>query len=274
MTDRRQIVAFGGFDDIRSADVRFLEEAAKLGELTVLVWPDDLVRLVSGAPPKFPLAERVYFLEGLRYVKRVIQPTDWSGSDSLPEIPSLRPGVWVDVEPWASSARERFCRKHEVSYRVFKGAELKGFPVPPPAPPSPGTKKVIVTGSYDWLHTGHIRFLEEAGQYGALYAVVGHDANLRLLKGPGHPLYPQAERRYMVASVKYVKHALVATGNGWLDAEPEIRWLKPDIYIVNEDGDQGGKREYCQQLGIEYLVLKRVPSPGLPKRTSTSLRGF
>ncbi len=78
----------------------------------------------------------------------------------------------------------------------------------------------------------------------------------------------------MVASVKYVKQALVATGNGWLDAEPEIRWLKPDIYIVNEDGDQGGKREYCQQLGIEYLVLKRVPSPGLPKRTSTSLRGF
>jgi hypothetical protein len=43
---------------------------------------------------------------------------------------------------------------------------------------------------------------------------------------------------------------------------------------VNEDGDKGGKREYCQQRGIEYLVLKRVPAEGLPKRSSTDLRGF
>jgi hypothetical protein len=62
-------------------------------------------------------------------------------------------------------------------------------------------------------------------------------------------------------------------GDGWLDADPEIRNLKPDIYAVNEDGDVGGKRGYCEALGIEYLVLKRIPAPGLPKRTSTDLRG-
>jgi hypothetical protein len=43
---------------------------------------------------------------------------------------------------------------------------------------------------------------------------------------------------------------------------------------VNEDGDRGGKREYCAKLGIEYLVLKRTPAPGLAPRTSTHLRGF
>jgi len=59
-----------------------------------------------------------------------------------------------------------------------------------------------------------------------------------------------------------------------LDADPEIRQLRPDLYVVNEDGDRGGKREYCQQLGIEYRVLKRVPAPGLPARSSTELRGF
>ena len=62
--------------------------------------------------------------------------------------------------------------------------------------------------------------------------------------------------------------------DGWLDADPEIKRLRPDIYAVNEDGDKGGKREYCQKLGIEYLVLKRTPAPGLPKRSSTDLRGF
>jgi hypothetical protein len=50
--------------------------------------------------------------------------------------------------------------------------------------------------------------------------------------------------------------------------------LKPDIYAVNEDGDKGGKREYCKKNGIQYLVLKRTPAPGLPKRSSTDLRGF
>jgi hypothetical protein len=45
-----------------------------------------------------------------------------------------------------------------------------------------------------------------------------------------------------------------------LDAEPEIQ-LKPDIYAVSEDGDKGGKREYCEKNAIEYVVLKRVPAP-------------
>jgi hypothetical protein len=71
-----------------------------------------------------------------------------------------------------------------------------------------------------------------------------------------------------------VKQALISSGDGWLDADPEIQLLKPDIYAVNEDGDKGGKREYCKKHGIQYLVLKRIPAPGLPQRSSTDLRGF
>ena len=82
------------------------------------------------------------------------------------------------------------------------------------------------------------------------------------------------QRRYVIGSIKYVKQALIASGEGWLDADPEIRRLKPDIYAVNEDGDKGGKREYCERMGIEYLVLQRTPAPGLPRRSSTDLRGF
>ena len=64
---------------------------------------------------------------------------------------------------------------------------------------------------------------------------------------------------------------MVATGDGWLDAEPEIERLRPDIYAVNEDGDRPEKREYCQAHGIEYRVLKRLPKEGLPRRQSTDL---
>ena len=132
----------------------------------------------------------------------------------------------------------------------------------------------LVKNIHDWFHSGHVRFAEEASAYGDLYICLGSDANVRLLKGEGHLLLSEQERRYVFGSIKFVKHAFITTGSGWVDADPEIRRLQPDIYVVNEDGDRGGKREYCQKLGIEYLVLKRTPALGLPQRSSTDLRGF
>jgi cytidyltransferase-like protein len=274
MSAPKQIVVSGGFDDIKSRDLRFLEEASQLGELTVWLWTDALIRQQAGRAPKFTLEERLYVLNAVRYVSRVVPQAGKMAPDSLPEIPGLRPQLWADVEASATPAREQFCRGNNMAYRVFAAGELAGFPEPPPTPSAAGRKKVVATGCYDWFHSGHVRFTEEASAYGDLYVCLGSDANVRLLKGAGHPLLSEAERRYVVGSIKYVKQALITTGSGWVDADPEIRRLKPDIYVVNEDGDKGGKREYCQQLGIEYLILKRAPAPGLPPRSSTDLRGF
>jgi cytidyltransferase-like protein len=272
MSGPSKVIVSGGFDDIKSRDLRFLEEAAKLGELTVLLWPDNLIQQVTGRVPKFPLAERSYFLQAVRYVREVIEADAASTPDSLP--PQLHADIWADGEATTNPARKQFASENKITYRVFKADELAGFPEPPPMPSAPGKKKIIATGCYDWFHSGHVRFTEEVSAHGDLYVIVGHDANIRLLKGEGHPLLPEAERRYVVGSIKYVKQAVISTGEGWLDAEPEIKRLKPDAYAVNEDGDKGGKREYCEKNGLEYLVLKRTPAPGLPKRSSTDLRGF
>lgn len=272
MSSSKQVIVSGGFDDLKSRDLRFLEEAAKLGELTVLLWPDAALAKVGGKAPKFPLAERQYFLNAVRYVSKVVVVNAEADFHALPK--DLRAEVWADYELTKSLAREKFAAAKNIAYRVFTADDLKGFPEPPPMPSAPGKKKVIATGCYDWFHSGHVRFTEEASAYGDLYICLGNDANVLLLKGPGHPLLTQEERRYVVGSIKYVKLALITTGSGWVDADPEIRRLEPDIYVVNEDGDKGGKREYCQELGIEYLVLKRTPAPGLPKRSSTDLRGF
>ena len=272
MSGGKQVVVSGGFDDIKSRDLRFLEEAAKLGELTVLLWPDATLEKMTGRPPNFPLAERGYFLNAVRYVGKVVAADAAADFNSLPK--SFRIDVWADCETTASDARKKFTAENKIAYRVFSADELKGFPEPPPMPSAPGKKKVIATGCYDWFHSGHVRFCEEASTCGDLYVCIGSDANVRLLKGEGHPLLSEQERRYVVGSIKYVKQALITTGSGWVDADPEIRRLRPDIYVVNEDGDKGGKREYCAELGIEYLVLKRAPAPGLPKRSSTDLRGF
>ncbi|HEX3718143.1 MAG TPA: adenylyltransferase/cytidyltransferase family protein [Verrucomicrobiae bacterium] len=256
------VIVSGLFDDIRSRDFRFLQEAAKLGELRV--------HLCAGGQPKFSPAERKYFLQSNRFVSQVYT----QNADMLPEIEGLQPDMWADVEGAFNQTRRQYCDQRGLDYHVVKSDQLGDFPELPPNPPAPDRKKVIVTGSFDWFHSGHIRFFEEAAGFGNLYVIVGHDANIRLLKGPQHPLLPQAERLYMAGSIRFVTHALISTGSGWLDAEPEIERLKPDIYIVNEDGDKGGKRDYCEKAGIEYIVLKRKPAPGLATRSSTDLRGF
>jgi cytidyltransferase-like protein len=269
-----QVIISGGFDNIQASDIRFLEEASKLGPVTVLLWPDELIQRHSGRAPNFPLAERLYFLNAVRYVARAMPGNPEEKPDELP--PALRaPGqVWVDTHATATEFRRAFCAQHGLQYRVFTADALNVYHEPSPMPSPAGRRKVIATGCYDWLHSGHVRFFEEASALGDLYVVVGHDANIRLLKGAGHPMLPENIRQYLVGSIKFVKQALVSSGEGWLDAEPEIQRLKPDIYVVNEDGDKGGKREYCQRLGIEYIVLKRTPAPGLPPRSSTTLRGF
>ena len=272
MNSQKKIIVSGGFDDIKSRDLRLLEEAAKLGELSVLLWPDATLEKQTGKAPKFPLAERKYFLNAVRYVRRVIEADGADDFNSLPK--NLSADLWVDGESTTNAARKKFAAENKIAHHVFSAEDLKGFPEPPPMPSAPGKKKVIATGCYDWFHSGHVRFTEEASAFGDLYVCLGSDANVRLLKGEGHPLLSEQERRYVLGSIKYVKQALVTTGSGWVDADPEIRRLKPDIYVVNEDGDKGGKREYCAKLGIEYLVLKRAPAPGLPKRSSTDLRGF
>ncbi|MGO9198931.1 MAG: adenylyltransferase/cytidyltransferase family protein, partial [Limisphaerales bacterium] len=200
----KRVVVTGAFDDIRSRHFRFLEEAARFGELTVLVWPDGAVEGVTGKPPKFPLAERLYLLNAIRYVRRAAPLEGTTNADAPPFMPGSDADVWVDESSPSNAARLGVCRQRGLDYRVLSPELLKGFPQPPPQPGAPGRKKVVVTGCYDWFHSGHVRFFEEVSAYGDLYVIVGHAANIRLLKGQGHPFLPQEERRYLAGSVRYV----------------------------------------------------------------------
>jgi cytidyltransferase-like protein len=271
-----QVVLSASFDDLRSRHMRLLQEAQKIGEVHVLLWTDESVRAIAGNEPKFSQEERRYFVEAIRYVGRV-SLTDVCSRDSLPLRPFEEGATWAVEESQASSEQETYCRQHGLEYCVIPEQQLQGYPEPEGVTDeasSAGQKKVLVTGCYDWFHSGHVRFFEEVSELGDVHVVVGHDANIKLLKGEGHPMYNEDQRRYMAGSIRFVKRALVSSGDGWLDAEPEIERIKPDIYAVNEDGDVPEKRDYCEAHGIEYRVLKRTPKAGLPKRQSTDLRGF
>jgi cytidyltransferase-like protein len=132
-------------------------------------------------------------------------------------------------------------------------------------------KKVFVSGCFDMLHSGHVAFFKEAAQYGDLHVGLGSDETVFNLKGQ-YPVNNQDERKFMIEALASVKKCVINTGSGIMDFRSEIETLRPDIFIVNEDGNTPAKEELCSRLGIKYIVLRRVPYTGLPARSTTSLR--
>lgn len=133
--------------------------------------------------------------------------------------------------------------------------------------------RVFVSGCFDVLHSGHIRFFEEASQYGDLYVSIGSDKTIEELK-KRKTLYNEDERLYMVSSIRFVKQAFIAKGSGKLDFAEEIKAIKPDIFFVNSDGDSPEKRQFVESLGARYVVSDRVPKDLLPMRSTTAIRGM
>jgi cytidyltransferase-like protein len=132
-------------------------------------------------------------------------------------------------------------------------------------------KKVFVTGCFDLLHSGHIAFLEQAASYGDLYVCIGSDQTVHELKGR-YPIITQDERKYMIQALRCVKECSINKGSGIIDFDQEIKEIQPQIFVVNEDGNTPAKAALCKGQNIEYKVLERIPSEGLPVRSTTSLR--
>lgn len=131
--------------------------------------------------------------------------------------------------------------------------------------------RVLVSGTFDLLHSGHVAFLTEAAAYGELTVCVGRDDVVHALKGR-YPVNPQEERRYMIAALRCVQECRISRGEGLLDFEPELRELHPDIFAVNADGAHESKAALCRELGVRYVVLERIPAGALPPRSTTTLR--
>ena len=132
-------------------------------------------------------------------------------------------------------------------------------------------KTVFVSGCYDLLHSGHVEFFRQASAYGSLYVGIGSDKTILDLK-KHKTLYSENERLFMVKSIRYVQDAFINKGSGMMDFIPTVDMLKPDIFVVNEDGSTPAKEAFCKERGIEYVVLKRTPQEGLEARSSTDIK--
>lgn len=130
--------------------------------------------------------------------------------------------------------------------------------------------KILVTGFFDLLHPGHILFLKKASELGDLYVSIGNDKNLRMQKGK-LPIYTEQERLDMIKSIRYVKEAMIADGVSYYDFEEAIKVFKPDVFCINDDGDNDEKKRVCKKYNVDYRVLM---IRGENLWSSTKLRGL
>ena len=114
-------------------------------------------------------------------------------------------------------------------------------------------KVVLASGTFDLLHFGHVKYLEEAKKSGGknvkLIVIVARDSTAKKSKGK-KPVMPEDQRRSLVESLKVVDEALL--GYEKFDIGKVVEKIKPDIIAVGHD-----------QNGIEREVRKAVAEKNL-----------
>jgi D-beta-D-heptose 7-phosphate kinase/D-beta-D-heptose 1-phosphate adenosyltransferase len=128
-------------------------------------------------------------------------------------------------------------------------------------------KTVMVNGTFDILHPGHIALLNTARSYGD-YLVVAIDTDRRVteVKGPQRPINSQFFRQVMLSNIKAVDIVVL------FDSEQElidiIKTYKPDIYVKGSDwktDTQSVAHQYCKEV-IYYDRIEEYSSTEIIER--------
>ena len=110
--------------------------------------------------------------------------------------------------------------------------------------------KVVVNGTFDILHLGHLKLLEYAKGFPDSYVLVLTDSDRRIkeLKGNERPINNEYERSSMLFALKYVDRVeIFDTDQELIDL---IKRFEPDIMVKGSDYQDKPiiGAEYCKQI--------------------------
>jgi len=120
-------------------------------------------------------------------------------------------------------------------------------------------KIVLASGTFDLLHLGHVKYLEEAkkagGKNAKLVVIVARDRTVEKRKGR-NPVMPEDHRRALVESLKVVDQAIL--GYEDFDIGQVIQQIKPDVIAVGYDQDniENQVRQTLAKKGLNVQVVK------------------
>jgi D-beta-D-heptose 7-phosphate kinase/D-beta-D-heptose 1-phosphate adenosyltransferase len=115
--------------------------------------------------------------------------------------------------------------------------------------------KIIVNGTFDVLHKGHIVLLEYAKSLGtSLLVCIDSDRRVKELKGNTRPINNQYDRAYMLTALKSVN--LVWVFDSDQELIDQIKLFGPDVMVKGSDYRNnpivGG--EYCKEIIFVDLI--------------------
>ena len=110
--------------------------------------------------------------------------------------------------------------------------------------------KVVVNGTFDIIHLGHLRLLEYARSFSNSYVLVLTDSDRRIreLKGSDRPVNNEYERCTMLFALKYVDR--VETFDSDQELIDLIKGFEPDIMVKGSDYQNKPiiGAEYCKDI--------------------------
>ena len=133
-----------------------------------------------------------------------------------------------------------------------------------------GRRVVLCHGCFDLLHVGHVRYLEAARGLGDLLMVTVTPDRF-VGKGPGRPVFPEAQRAEMLAALKPVDGVAI---NRWPTAIETLGLLCPAVYAKGAEY-RAASEDPASPVGQERVAVEavggRLTLIDLPKFSSTSV---
>lgn len=112
--------------------------------------------------------------------------------------------------------------------------------------------KVFVNGTFDILHTGHLKLLAYAKSLGEVTVGIDSDVRVRSLKGSSRPINNQQERTEMLMALKYVDRVVV------FNTDKELVDLVCECDIMVKGSDYKGKRIVGQDVCKQIIFFDRI----------------
>jgi D-beta-D-heptose 7-phosphate kinase/D-beta-D-heptose 1-phosphate adenosyltransferase len=123
-----------------------------------------------------------------------------------------------------------------------------------------GKKVVFTNGCFDILHTGHIKYLEEASTLGDILIVgLNSDNSVKKLKGLDRPVNNEEERATLLAAIEFVDFVILFEDDTPLHL---IKTIRPDILVT--DGDY----PFEDIIGNDFVVETKIVPFSKGKSTS------
>ena len=98
-----------------------------------------------------------------------------------------------------------------------------------------GKTVVFTNGVFDFLHAGHLTYLEESRALGDMLVIgLNSDASVKRLKGPERPINGEEDRATMLAGLRCVDYVTIF---GEDTAENLLEAIRPSIYTKGGDYD-------------------------------------